>query len=196
MSNNDNELKYGFKPTLKPEETKILILGTFPGEESREMLEKERKINPEFNHFYYASKNNCFWELIYRICIPNVKQEELQIPKEYSERINFLSENGVCLWDLIHQCYREGSSKDEDIKEAELNDLSEYINKGVPIIINGRKRPILRKIKFKDNNEKNKIKSIPDDLFMLSTSGSNRINIEDKIQKWKNKINELTHGGI
>lgn len=96
---------------LKPvynKNSKILILGSFPSHVSRE------------NNFYYANKNNRFWKIFEELF--NVKLNT------NNERINFLLNNNIALWDVIYSCEIENSS-DSSIKNVIPNDIENIINK-------------------------------------------------------------------
>lgn len=166
----------GFIATLEPEKTKILVLGSFPGKESRE---KRRDMG--LDHYYYANKSNKFWDIIFK-CI-----NEEKIPENYADKITKLTEKGICLWDLIEKCETTGSA-DSNIQNATPNNLSEYINKKVLIIINGK--TILRKFssKFESKEEwknlRNNLK-VAEAQPLPSTSAANTHHTFDKkCEKW------------
>lgn len=75
---------------LKPiydEESRVLILGSFPSIISR----KER--------FYYANKTNRFWNVLKEIFEEEIKDREM-----------FCHKHHIALWDVIESCTIEGSS--------------------------------------------------------------------------------------
>ena len=88
--------------------SKILILGSFPSVKSREM------------NFYYGHKQNRFWKVL--ACVYNCKA-----PISIKEKKAFLINNNIALWDVIHSCEITGSS-DSSIKNVVPNDISEIIN--------------------------------------------------------------------
>ena len=88
--------------------SKILILGSFPSVKSREM------------NFYYGHKQNRFWKVL--ACVYNCKA-----PISIKEKKAFLINNNIALWDVIHSCEITGSS-DSSIKNVVANDISEIIN--------------------------------------------------------------------
>ena len=172
----------GFIATLEPEKTKILVLGSFPGEESRKNAKKWG-----LDHYYYANKSNKFWDIIFK-CIGEEK-----IPENYTDKITKLTEKGICLWDLIEKCETTGSA-DSNIQNATPNNLSEYINKKVLIIINGK--TILRKFSSKFES-KEEWKNLRNDLKVAeaqslpSTSAANtHQTLEEKKDRWKDLINK------
>lgn len=86
-------------------QTKALILGSFPGVQS---LQKAQ---------YYANHRNQFWEIISKVFNNN---EEVG---SYVEQIVFLQEHYIGLWDVIHSCERLGSL-DSAISEEVPNDFT------------------------------------------------------------------------
>ena len=92
-----------FKPVVD-QNSRVLILGTMPGEES---LRQQQ---------YYAHPRNLFWPLIYTIF--NKPQEQ-----DYGKRIQFLYSNRIALWDVFKSCEREGSL-DNNIRKEESNDIA------------------------------------------------------------------------
>jgi methylated-DNA-[protein]-cysteine S-methyltransferase len=94
--------------SLKPEieeNSRVLILGTMPGPES---LRRKQ---------YYANPRNQFWKIIYRVL-----GESREPPSDYNERIKFLVNKRVALWDVLESCEREGAN-DSKIKSGKPNDF-------------------------------------------------------------------------
>ncbi len=102
------------------ENSKILILGSFPSVKSREEM------------FFYGHPQNRFWKVL-----AGVFGRELPLTVE--EKRNFLLSSGVALWDVIASCDITGSS-DSSIKNVLPNDLSEILNAADidRIFVNGR----------------------------------------------------------
>lgn len=90
-------------------QTRILILGSLPGEKSLEQGQ------------YYGNKHNAFWFLISQVI--GIDLVEL----DYEERLATLLNHGVGLWDVIADAKREGSL-DANIKEHQANDLAGLIS--------------------------------------------------------------------
>ncbi len=90
-------------PPLYDENSKVLILGSFPSVKSREA------------QFFYGHPQNRFWKVL-----AAVFSEKL--PEAISEKREFLLRNHVALWDVIHSCEIVGSS-DSSIKSVTPNDL-------------------------------------------------------------------------
>lgn len=88
--------------------SKILILGSIPSVKSRE------------KGFYYAHSSNRFWSIMEKLFFTKLKSKE--------DKINFLLNNHIALWDVFKSCNIVGSS-DSSIKDYELNDIDAIINK-------------------------------------------------------------------
>ena len=87
------------------ENSKILILGSFPSVRSRA------------DNFYYAHPQNRFWRLL-------AKLYRAEIPQTVEEKKEFLLQHGIALWDVIASCEIENSS-DQSIRNAVVNDLGQ-----------------------------------------------------------------------
>jgi hypoxanthine-DNA glycosylase len=90
-------------PPIIDKKSRVLILGSMPGEES---LRKQQ---------YYAHPRNQFWRIIYALFGQTVEED-------YQKRTAFLKSRGIGLWDVIESCYREGSL-DSDIRRERPNDF-------------------------------------------------------------------------
>lgn len=95
-------------PPLYDENSKILILGSFPSVKSREM------------DFFYGHPQNRFWKLLSRLL-------EAPFPETVPDRRAFLLEYGIALWDVIASCEIRGSS-DASIRNAVPNDLRQILD--------------------------------------------------------------------
>ncbi|MGN1320941.1 MAG: DNA-deoxyinosine glycosylase [Acutalibacteraceae bacterium] len=105
---------------LYDKNSKILILGSFPSQKSREQM------------FFYGHQQNRFWKVLAAIF-------ESETPKTVEEKRKFILTNRLALWDVIASCDIVGSS-DSSIKNVIPNDLSKIlsvanINK---IFVNGK----------------------------------------------------------
>lgn len=98
-----------FKPIVN-KDTKILILGSFPGVKSLSARQ------------YYAHPQNQFWKTLSDI----LKIELASIP--YKEKVKALLKNGIGLWDMVNSCSRAGSS-DTSIRNSRLNDIEDIIKR-------------------------------------------------------------------
>jgi len=108
--------------------SRILILGTMPGEASLKAGQ------------YYGHKDNLFWDIMFRICNPNWKIDEL-VPQDYLQKKNLLLSNRIALWDVLQFCDRKGSL-DKDILNQVCNDFSSFFkdySEIKTIFFNGKK---------------------------------------------------------
>lgn len=101
-------------------ESRVLILGSFPSVKSREAM------------FFYGHPQNRFWKVIASLC-----NEE--IPTTVEEKKVLLLRNHIAVWDVIAQCDIQGSS-DSSIKNVETNDLSVILDNAQirAIYVNGK----------------------------------------------------------
>lgn len=108
-------------PPLFDENSKILILGSFPSVKSRECV------------FFYGHPQNRFWKVMAFIF-----NEE--VPNTIDEKRSMLLRNEVALWDVIASCDITGSS-DSSIKNVVPNDVKSIIKSSnvQKIYVNGKK---------------------------------------------------------
>lgn len=102
------QASHGIDPVYN-QDSKILILGSFPSVKSRE------------GNFFYHHPQNRFWKIL-AIIYDNQNLITIENKKQ------FLLENNIALWDVIASCSIEGSS-DSSIENVIVNDLSSIINK-------------------------------------------------------------------
>ncbi len=95
-------------PPVYDENSKVLILGSFPSVKSREAK------------FFYGHPQNRFWKLIALIF-------EDDLPETIEEKRAFLLRHNLAVWDVIKSCDITGSS-DASIKNVVPNDLSVILN--------------------------------------------------------------------
>lgn len=89
---------------LFDENSRVLILGSFPSVKSREAM------------FFYGHPQNRFWKLIALLF-----DEETPVTVEEKKRL--ILSHHLALWDSIHSCEIAGSS-DSSIRNVVPNDLS------------------------------------------------------------------------
>ena len=94
-------------PPLFDENSKTLILGSFPSVKSRESM------------FFYGHPQNRFWKVLAIIF-------NQPIPQNIEAKKRLVLDNGLALWDSIHSCTVTGSS-DSSIKDVIPNDISDII---------------------------------------------------------------------
>lgn len=98
-------------PLLSPR-TRLLILGSFPGAASLRA------------QAYYAHPQNRFWWLLAELLPADPFPDPASVLRApYDDRIAWMLERGVGLWDVYRSCEREGSL-DSHIRAAVPNDLS------------------------------------------------------------------------
>lgn len=90
-------------PPLFDQNSKILILGSFPSVKSREQ------------NFFYGHPQNRFWRVVSAVF-------GCELPITIPKKRTFLLSHGIALWDVIGSCEIEGSS-DNSIKDVVPNDL-------------------------------------------------------------------------
>ena len=107
-------------PPLYDENSKVLILGSFPSVKSREQM------------FFYEHPQNRFWKVISTVMCTDT-------PITIEEKSAFLHSSHIALWDVIASCDITGSS-DSSIKNVVANDLTEILaNADVKqIFVNGK----------------------------------------------------------
>lgn len=113
-------LTHTFEPVFD-NNSKVLILGSFPSVKSRE------------NHFYYGHPQNRFWKVLAKVF-------EVEVPTTIEEKKTFLLAHGIAIWDVIESCTIIGSS-DNSIKDVVVNDFSKVLeNSSIEkIYVNGGK---------------------------------------------------------
>lgn len=111
MTQEENKLKYIEK------DTKIVILGTFPSEASRDT-------------FFYHKSTNQFWTILSKLynCNDICHLQKNEISKDNEEQLinnrkAFLKKHQIGLWDVIDKCDID-KSKDSSIKNPTYNDLA------------------------------------------------------------------------
>ena len=103
------------------QESRVLILGSFPSVKSRE------------TGFYYGHPKNRFWKLL--AFLYDTKE-----PVSIEGKKEFLKERKIALWDVIESCEIAGSS-DSSIERVAINDVGRILRetKIQAVYANGRK---------------------------------------------------------
>lgn len=96
-------LSHNFAPVFD-ENSKLLILGTFPSVKSRE------------NQFYYGHPQNRFWKVTAALT-------GSRVPQTIEEKKKMLLAGHIAVWDVIASCEIEGSS-DSSIRNVAPNDIA------------------------------------------------------------------------
>ena len=148
-------------PPLYGENSKVLILGSFPSVKSREA------------EFFYGHPQNRFWAVVAAVF-------GKERPETIEEKKKLILENNLALWDVIASCEIVGSA-DSTISNVTANDLSVIIsNSSVDrIFVNGK---TAEKYYNKYTYPKTGIKAI----CLPSTSPANAAwNFEKLVEAWK-----------
>ena len=153
-------------PPLFDENSRVLILGSFPSVKSREQM------------FFYGHPQNRFWKVMSSVA-------GCGLPKTVEEKKAFLLSNSVALWDVIASCDITGSS-DGSIKNVIANDLTAILNSAdiKEIFVNGKTAEKYYKKYIRD-----KIKR--DAVCLPSTSPANAAwSVEKLTEEWKRYLSE------
>ena len=124
---------HGFEPVFD-QNSKILILGSFPSVKSRKV------------EFYYGNRQNRFWKTV-------CSYFNESIPETVEEKRKFLLRHKIALWDVVCECEIVGS-KDSTIKNfktADINFLLQNSEVGY-IILNGSKAFSIFEASYKNLN--------------------------------------------
>lgn len=155
-------------PPLINNSSRILILGTMPGDQS---IAKQE---------YYGNKGNHFWRIMYTIF-----NEDYSL--NYDDRKDLLKSHKVALWNVLANCIRIGSS-DSKIKHEKVNDFENF----------HLQYPDIKYIFFESKSAAKyyqkyvKTKAYISYFIMPSTSGLNAgIPLSEKIDSWR-KLAEIS----
>ena len=151
-------------PPIYNADSEVLILGSFPSEESRK------------SGSYYSNKDNSFWNIIceyYNEPLPTNSEKEAILLKHH-----------IAVWDMIESCKIVGSS-DKNIKDAEYHkaiEIQELLNQSKikKIIINGRTQ--------EENYKKYFGEIAVPSVAVLSTSSANNGRKIQREQEWRNEL--------
>ena len=100
-------IEHGFGPVFD-NESRVLILGSFPSVKSREI------------GFYYGHPQNRFWRVLGGLLNDPA-------PEGVSERKAYLTRHHVALWDVIESCEITGSA-DSAVRDPEPTDLARILS--------------------------------------------------------------------
>ncbi len=140
----------------------MLILGSFPGEQSLRQQE------------YYANRQNKLWDILSRL-----RDDDFDV--EYTRKLALLRKHKIALWDVIESCERNGSS-DSAIRNPVGNDIPGFLNhhRGIRcILLNGR------------TAEQQYIRLFPDlppGIYVPSSSPAHAVSLADKAKAWRKAL--------
>lgn len=146
---------------LYDENSKILILGSFPSVKTREY------------GFFYGHKQNRFWKIMENLF-------DASLTRDIEERRDFLLSHNIAVFDSIYACDIIGSS-DASIKNVVPSDLKEVVegSKISKVFCNGG-------TSFKYYKKYHRDILGIDAIQLPSTSPANaRYSLEDLIEEWK-----------
>ncbi len=157
--------KHSF-PSIIDASSRVLILGTLPGDES---LRQQQ---------YYAHPRNQFWRILAEIY-------HAPFAVTYPDRIAFLQQKRLALWDVLQHGERPGSL-DQAIRNAVPNDFQGLFATHPnlqAIVFNGRKAHDLFEHKVLAQQTLDGIDRLPRWL-MPSTSPAATLPLAEKIKQW------------
>ncbi|MES2395562.1 MAG: DNA-deoxyinosine glycosylase [Bacteroidota bacterium] len=148
---------YSFPP-ISNADSKILILGTMPGNDSLKMNQ------------YYAHPRNAFWKIMFAIF-------DQPFSSDYTIKKTLLLSNQIALWDVLKVCERKGSL-DVNIIEEEANNFNAFFAKHTHInhvFFNGQQSS--------NYFLKNQQSAIPS-TKLPSTSPAHTMSFKEKLTAW------------
>jgi TDG/mug DNA glycosylase family protein len=161
-------LKYSFAPFVDSR-SRVLILGTLPGEESLRLQQ------------YYGHPRNHFWPLIAALAGE-------ALPAEFAARKQMLQRNGIALWDVLESAERIGSP-DSAIRNPTANSfekLFDLFRNIEAIAFNGQKaQALFRRYVLKPRI----VMEARFAMFELpSSSPLHTIPFEEKLVVWRERL--------
>ncbi|MDO9185854.1 MAG: DNA-deoxyinosine glycosylase [Bacteroidia bacterium] len=148
---------YSFPP-ISNADSKILILGTMPGNDSLKMNQ------------YYAHPRNAFWKIMFAIF-------DQPFSSDYSVKKNLLLSNQIAVWDVLKVCERKGSL-DVNIIEEEANNFNDFFEKHIHInhlFFNGQQSS-----NYFIKNQQSRIPFTK----LPSTSPAHTMSFKEKLKAW------------
>lgn len=154
-------ITHPFPPFVK-NDSKILILGSFPSVKSRNV------------NFFYGHPQNRFWKVISYIY-------DYPEPKTIEDKKILLNKSHIALWDVLHSCEIKGSS-DISIKNPVPNNLDLIFNIAQirKIYLNGKASE-----KYFIKYQSVKYSDIPFEVLPSTIPANALWNLEKLISKWK-----------
>jgi double-stranded uracil-DNA glycosylase len=156
-------------PPVVNERTRLLVLGSLPGEKSLVIQQ------------YYGNRQNKFWELLSALLDVNLRS------LNYDERLAVLLEHGIGLWDVIAEAERVGSL-DAAICNASPNALGELVETLPNLLAIGFNGGTAARIGRKQLQASNACLSLID---LPSSSPAHTVGFEPKLRVWCQLSNYL-----
>lgn len=154
-------LKTAFPP-IANKDSKVLILGTMPGERSL------------FLQQYYGHAGNHFWKIMFTILGKAYSQN-------YQDRVRLLLDNSIALWDVLKHCESENSA-DSDIKNEIPNDFNVFYNdhpKVTDVFFSSKKAEAFYEKYIGKTDGRNYY------ILPSPSSANTWLSLDEKIIKWK-----------
>jgi hypoxanthine-DNA glycosylase len=165
-------MKKAFEPIVDVN-SEILVLGTMPGEKSLELQE------------YYGNRGNQFWRLLFSV----FGAEPTNV---YDEKVSFLKEHQIALWDVLQYCEREGSL-DSKIKNEVANNFDEFY----------KNFPNIRSVYFSSKNASayydkyvGRKEGIQYDILPSPSGANATMSFSQKLEIWKQKLSHLRKSNV
>ena len=95
-------------PPLFDQNSRLLILGTFPSPRSRE------------GKFFYHHPQNRFWKVMAALT-------DFPLPETIEQKKTMMLGNGIAVWDVIQSC-RVTGARDSSIRDVVPTDLSQILD--------------------------------------------------------------------
>lgn len=158
-------ISHTFQPVYN-EQSKILILGSFPSVKSRE------------EGFYYGHPRNRFWQVMASIC-------KCPVPQTIEEKRVMLLANHYAIWDVIDSCDIIGSS-DSSIRNVVPADIAgliakTHINK---IFLNGQTAGKL----YRKHIEPHLVAAIKVQILPSTSPANAASSLDTLIKTWREAI--------
>ncbi|MHC1709900.1 MAG: DNA-deoxyinosine glycosylase [Methanomassiliicoccales archaeon] len=147
-------------PPIVGNAPRVLVLGTIPSVKSSSKGQ------------YYGNPLNHFWRLMAEVLYEDM-------PLDYRERCQVLTDNGIAVWDVLSECDIKGSG-DNTIVNPVPNDLIKLLRENQSIrqiFINGKTAYKFYQ-KFHEGAFKGKVTVLP------SSSPANTIKWEARLKEW------------
>jgi len=153
--------KKAFAP-IANEDSKILILGTMPGERSLALQQ------------YYGHAGNHFWKIMSSLLGKPFR-------KKYEDRKNLLLDKKIALWDVLEYCESKGSA-DSAIANEKANDFNSFYIKYPKIkhVFFSSKKAEEFYLKYVGKKETIDYAALPS-----PSSANTWKTFEDKLQDWR-----------
>jgi len=94
-------------PPIADSNSRVLILGTFPGPLSLESSQ------------YYAHQRNVFWRIMADLL-------GFELNTKYNDRVRILKNSEIAVWDVLASCEREGAL-DRNIQNPIANNFKSFL---------------------------------------------------------------------